>query len=55
MEETKKENLETKLSQEEEKKKIREKKNTFTLIYILVGMFMIAVILMLLYAFFMIG
>ncbi len=50
-EEVKNENLETKMEQEKLEKKIRDKKNTFTLIYILVGIFIIAVLAMLVYAF----
>lgn len=50
MEEVKKENLEIKTEKEEEK--IRNKKNTFTLIYILVGIAIIAIIAMLLFQFF---
>ncbi len=50
MEEVKEESLEQK--QEKAEKKVQEKKNTFTLIYILVGIFIIAVLAMLLYAFF---
>lgn len=52
MEEIKKEevkNEEFKISKEKENK-IRDKKNTFTLIYILVGIFIIAVLGMLTYA-----
>lgn len=43
--------LETNKKQEEKQKKLKDKKNTFTLIYILVGIFAIAVIAMLAYAF----
>ena len=50
IEEEKKENLEIKTEKEEEK--IRNKKNTFTLIYILVGIAIIAIIAMLLFQFF---
>ena len=42
--------VETNKKQEEEQKKLKDKKNTFTLIYILVGIFAIAVIAMLAYA-----
>ncbi len=49
MEETN--NLDTKLNEEKAEKKLRDKKNTFTLIYILVGIFLIAVIGLLAYAF----
>ena len=51
MEEVKNESLETKMKQEKEEKKIENKKNTFTLIYILVGLLGIAVLGMLIYAF----
>lgn len=51
MEEVKKETLETKMKKEEEELKKENKKNTFTLIYILVGLFGIAVLGMLIYAF----
>ena len=51
MEGEKEETLVTKMKQEKAEKKIRDKKNTFTLIYILVGMFLIAVLAMLIYAF----
>lgn len=43
--------VETNKKQEEKQKKLKDKKNTFTLIYILVGIFAIAVIAMLAYAF----
>ena len=49
MEETN--NLDAKLNEEKAEKKLRDKKNTFTLIYILVGIFLIAVIGLLAYAF----
>ena len=49
MEETN--NLDAKLNEEKAEKKIRNKKNTFTLIYILVGIFIIAVLGLLAYAF----
>lgn len=49
MEETN--NLDAKLNEEKEEKKLRDKKNTFTLIYILVGIFIIAVLGLLAYAF----
>lgn len=52
MEEVKKEKLEKKLEQEDTEKKVQDKKNTFTLIYILIGIFIIAVLAMLIYAFF---
>ena len=51
MEEVKKETLETKMKKEEEELKKENKKNTFTLIYILVGLFGIAILGMLIYAF----
>ena len=51
MEEVKKETLETKMKKEEEELKKENKKNTFTLIYILVGLFVIAILGMLIYAF----
>ena len=43
--------VETNKKQEEKQKKLKDKKNTFTLIYILVGIFAIAVIAMLAYEF----
>ena len=49
MEETN--NLDAKLNEEKAEKKLRDKKNTFTLIYILVGIFIIAVLGILAYAF----
>ena len=49
MEETN--NLEEKLSEENKEKKLRDKRNTFTLIYILVGIFLIALLGLLAYAF----
>ena len=49
MEETN--NLDAKLNEEKAEKKLRDKKNTFTLIYILVGIFIIAVLGLLAYAF----
>jgi competence protein ComGC len=49
MEETN--NLDAKLNEEKAEKKLRDKKNTFTLIYILVGIFLIAVLGILAYAF----
>ncbi len=49
MEETN--NLEEKLSEEKKEKKLRDKRNTFTLIYILVGIFLIALLGLLAYAF----
>lgn len=49
MEETN--NLDAKLNEEKAEKKLRDKKNTFTLIYILVGIFLIAVLGLLAYAF----
>ena len=56
MEEVKNENVkETKVEemseQEKKQKKLQDKKYTFTLIYILIGLFLIAVLGMLLYAF----
>lgn len=55
MEEVKNENLEVEIDKvnkvEEAEQKMRDKKNTFTLIYILVGLFGIAVLGMLIYAF----
>ena len=51
MEEVKDEDLEMKMEQDDKEKKILEKKNTFTLIYILVGIFIIAVLATLLYAY----
>lgn len=44
-------NLEEKMDQEKKQKKLENKKYTFTLIYILIGLFIIAVLGMLLYAF----
>lgn len=44
-------NLEEKMNQEKKQKKLENKKYTFTLIYILIGLFIIAVLGMLLYAF----
>ena len=49
MEETN--NLDATLNEEKAEKKLRDKKNTFTLIYILVGIFIIAVLGLLAYAF----
>ena len=49
MEETN--NLDAKLNEEKAEKKLKDKKNTFTLIYILVGIFIIAVLGLLAYAF----
>ena len=49
MEETN--NLDAKLNEEKAEKKLRDKKNTFTLIYILVGIFLIAILGILAYAF----
>ena len=49
MEETN--NLDAKINEEKAEKKLRDKKNTFTLIYILVGIFLIAVLGLLAYAF----
>ncbi len=49
MEETN--NLDAKLNEEKAEKKLKDKKNTFTLIYILVGIFLIAVLGILAYAF----
>ena len=49
MEETN--NLDAKLNEEKAEKKLRDKKNTLTLIYILVGIFIIAVLGLLAYAF----
>ena len=49
MEETN--NLDAKLNEEKAEKKLRDKKNTFTLIQILVGIFLIAVLGLLAYAF----
>ena len=49
MEETN--NFDAKLNEEKAEKKLRDKKNTFTLIYILVGIFIIAVLGLLAYAF----
>lgn len=49
MEETN--NLDAKLNEEKAEKKLKDKKNTFTLIYILVGIFLIAVLGLLAYAF----
>lgn len=58
MEEVKNENVEEtktnlgeKMEQEKKQKKLANKKYTFTLIYILIGLFIIAVLGMLLYAF----
>ena len=44
-------NLEEKMDQEKKQKKLENKKYTFTLIYILIGLFIVAVLGMLLYAF----
>ena len=44
-------NLDAKLNEEKAEKKLKDKKNTFTLIYILVGIFLIAVLGILAYAF----
>ena len=49
MEETN--NLDAKLNEEKAETKLRDKKNTFTLIQILVGIFLIAVLGLLAYAF----
>ena len=49
MEEEKKENVEVK--QERDSEKIRQKKNNFTMAYILVGICIIAILIMLIYAF----
>ena len=49
MEKKKKENVEVK--QESDADKIRQKKNNFTMAYILVGICIIAILIMLLYAF----
>ena len=51
MEEEKKEIQEAEVKNKKTKEVSKEKKNTFTLIYILVGIFAIAVIAMLAYAF----
>ena len=50
MEEVKDENLQMKMKQENEERKAQNKKNTFTTVYILVGIFIVAVLAMLLYA-----
>ena len=52
-EEVKNKSLEEKMNQEKAEKKEKDKKNTFTLIYILVGIFLIAILGMLLFAFLM--
>ena len=51
MENVKDSNLTAKLDKEKEEKKIRDKKNTFTLIYILVGLFLITLIAIMAYTF----
>ncbi len=52
MEELKNEKLENKKEQEKTEEEIKNKKNTFTLIYILVGIVIIAIIAMLLIQYF---
>ena len=51
MEEVKNGNLKMKMKQEDAAREIQNKKNTFTLVYILVGILIIAVLAILLYAF----
>ena len=53
MEEIKNEEVELKEEENKAEEKIKNKKNTFTLIYILVGLFLIAVLAMFLIAFMM--
>ena len=55
MEEVRSVNLDEKLDEEKAEKKLRDKKNTFTLIYILVGIFLIALLAMLAYEFLVAG
>ena len=51
MEDVRSANLDSKLEEEKAERKIRDKKNTFTLIYILVGLFLIALVGVMAYTF----
>lgn len=51
MEDIKSTSFEAKLEEERIEKKLKDKKNTFTLIYILVGLFLIAFIAIMAYTF----
>ena len=51
MEEVGNTSLNAKLDSEKAEKKLKDKKNTFTLIYILVGLFLIALIAIMTYTF----
>lgn len=51
MEDVRNAKLDAKLNEEKAEKKLRDKKNTFTLIYILVGLFLIALIAIMAYTF----
>lgn len=51
MEEVKKENLDNEIKKQELERKVKDKKNTFTLIYILFSLFGLAVLGILIYAF----
>ncbi len=50
MAEMENENLDTKMEQEKESREVQNKKNTFTTIYILIGILILAVLAILLYA-----
>ena len=51
MEDVRSANLDSKLEEEKAERKIRDKKNTFTLIYILVGLFLISLVGVMAYTF----
>lgn len=51
MEDVRNTNLDAKLNDEKAEKRLKDKKNTFTLIYILVGLFLIALIAIMAYTF----